>query len=165
MSPLQQYLAWRNGTRLLRLTGTVSRPGSLLQMATLTRFDGLYWTVGGDYRRAGAALPQRPPSAGRVVVTQRVRIEAGQLDWLLTAGRPTRVSVSGLGVDENTGDVAVPVDTAPPDGYTASSVVTSASFDQAFGDGGWPVSRAGSRGCLGWCRSIRWWAGWWRPVG
>src|SRR5262249_33630913 len=120
--------ALRNGTRLLRLTGTVSRPNSRLRMATLTRFDGLYWTVGGDYRRAGTVLPYTRPAAGRVTVTQQVRVEAGQLDWLLTAGRPTRVSVAGLGVDEATGDVAVPLEmTTPPGSYTASSVVTDAS--------------------------------------
>ncbi|MEO3862842.1 transglutaminase domain-containing protein [Acrocarpospora sp. B8E8] len=131
VSPLQQYLALRDGARLLRVTGTASHPGSLLRMTTLTRFDGSYWTVEGDFRRAGGTLPTgREPAGRRVTLTQRVNVEAGELDWLLTAGRATEVSVPGLGVDEITGDVAVPDDTAPPTRYSASSAITQATFEE-----------------------------------
>ncbi|BCL14456.1 transglutaminase-like domain-containing protein [Micromonospora sagamiensis] len=131
VSPLQQYLALRDGSRVLRLTGTSSRPGTLLRMATLTRFDGVYWTVGGDFRRAGKKLPAaREPYGRRVTVAQQVRVDAGELDWLVTAGRPTEVSRPGLGVDEATGDVAVPDDTAPPAAYSASSTITEATLDE-----------------------------------
>jgi len=131
VSPLQQYLALRDRSHLLRLTGTVSRPDTLLRMATLTRFNGVYWTVDADFRRAGTTLPSgRDPHGRRVTVTQQVRVEAGQLDWLLTAGRATEVSVPGLGVDEATGDLAVPDDTTPPTAYSATSTVTEASLDE-----------------------------------
>ncbi|MER5643740.1 transglutaminaseTgpA domain-containing protein [Streptosporangium sp. NPDC002524] len=131
VSPLQQYLALRDGIRPLRLTGTMSRPGSLLRMATLTRFDGLYWTIDGDFRRAGRKLPVgQEPAGRRVPLTQRVRVEAGELDWLLTAGRAAEISGPGLGVNEVTGDVAVPDDTEPPAGYSASSAITEATVDE-----------------------------------
>lgn len=132
VSPLQQYLALRNSTRPLKVTGTVSRPGSLLRMATLTRFDDVYWTVDGDYRRAGTTLPESGPATGQVAVTQQIRVEAGELDWLLAAGRLTGISVSGLGVDEATGDVTVAVDRSPPTSYTASSTVNDARFDEVL---------------------------------
>lgn len=131
VSPLQQYLALRDGSRPLRLTGAMSRPGSLLRMATLTRFDGQYWTIDGDFRRAGTKLPAgQEPAGRRVPLTQRVRIEAGELDWLLTAGRATEVSAPGLGVNEVTGDIAIPDDTAPPVTYSASSAITEATADE-----------------------------------
>lgn len=112
-SPLQQYLALRNGDWPVRLTVTTSHPRERLRMATLTRFDGTYWTVGGDYRRAGTRLPSSPAEGRPVTVTQQVRVDAGEdhLGWLVAAGRPSTVSVSGMGVDEATGDVAIPIGT------------------------------------------------------
>lgn len=143
VSPLQQYLALRDGSRVLRLTGTSSRPGTLLRMATLTRFDGVYWTVGGDFRRAGTTLPTgREPSGRRSTVTQQVQVAAGELDWLVTAGRPTEVSVPGLGVDEATGDLAVPDDMAPPTAYSASSTVTEAGLNEILAADPVPASGA-----------------------
>jgi protein-glutamine gamma-glutamyltransferase len=130
VSPLQQYLALRNGIRPLKLTGTVSRSGSVLRMVALTTFDGVYWTVAGDYRRAGTTLPWPGSTGDLVAVTQRVTVEAGELDWILAAGRPTSVSVPGLGVDEGTGSVAVPVDVTPPTVYEARSAVSEAQHHQ-----------------------------------
>ena len=130
VSPLQQYLALRNGIRPLKVTGTVSRPGSILRMVALTSFDGVYWTVAGDYRRAGTTLPWPGPTPGLVAVTQRVTVEAGELDWILAAGRPTSVSVPGLGIDEGTGTVAVPVDVTPPTVYEARSAVSDAQYHE-----------------------------------
>jgi transglutaminase-like putative cysteine protease len=130
VSPLQQYLALRNGIRPLQVTGTVSRSGSLLRLATLTRFDGGYWTVNGSFRRAGTILPEGRPAVPGVTVHQQVRVTVGSLDWMLTAGRATGLSVSGMGVDEATGDVAVPIDRPPPTEYTASSTVNAATVDE-----------------------------------
>lgn len=125
VSPLQQYLALRDGTLPLKVTGSVSRAGSALRLATLVHFDGAYWTVAGDYRHAGVRLPAgRDQPSGGSTITERVRVEAGTLDWLLTAGRASRVSVPDLGVDEATGDLAVPAGTVPPEEYTASSTVS-----------------------------------------
>lgn len=143
VSPLQQYLALRDGSRILRLTGTTSRPGTPLRMATLTRFDGVYWTVGGDFRRAGTRLPTgREPSGRRSTVTQQVRVDAGELDWLVTAGRAAEVSVPGLGVDDATGDLAVPEDMVPPTQYSASSTVTEAGLNEILAADPVPASDA-----------------------
>ena len=125
-SPLQRYNALRDGDLRLRLTGTTSRASGPLRLATLTHFDGSYWTVAGDYRLAGKRLPDASPAAVRpVTVSQQVRISAGPncLGWLVTAGRATRISVSGLGVDEVTGDVAIPDRRPTPAQYAAESVV------------------------------------------
>jgi protein-glutamine gamma-glutamyltransferase len=88
----------------------------------------VYWTVAGDFRRAGTTQPPPGSVADPSLVTQRITVEAGELDWILTAGRPTGVSVKGLGVDERTGTVAVPVDVAPPAVYEATSVVSDAQL-------------------------------------
>ena len=123
MSPLQQYLALRDDSLRVKVTGTTTRPGGVLRMATLTHFDGTYWTVSGDFRLAGKRLP-RPPAAGHPVsVTTRVRVESGDPDWVLSAGRPTRLTVGGLGVDEATGDVAVPAGQGTPAAYDVTSAV------------------------------------------
>ncbi|GAA1755051.1 transglutaminase domain-containing protein [Luedemannella helvata] len=122
VSPLQQYLALRDGRVRLALTGTVSSPTTTLRMATLTRFDGSYWTVAGDFRRAGHQLPVAEAADARVV-RAHVEVTAGELDWLVTAGRATTVSQSGLGVDEATGDLAVPIDTTPPRAYDVAARV------------------------------------------
>jgi transglutaminase-like putative cysteine protease len=130
VSPLQQYLALRDGILPLKLTGTTSRPGARLRLATLTRFDGRYWTVDGDFRRAGNALPNTPEYTHPVAVTQRIRIDAGDPDWIPTMGRPTRIDVAGLGVDGTTGNLVVPDQSTPPREYTASSVVNDITVDQ-----------------------------------
>jgi transglutaminase-like putative cysteine protease len=140
VSPLQQYLALRDGTRPLKLIGTVSRPGTPLRMATLTHFDGTYWTVAGDYRRAGTRLPPAP-GAAQLPVDQQVQVAAGDLDWLVTAGRPTAVSVAHLGVDEATGDVAVPLGAAPPQEYSASSTVADLGVDDILAARPTPITQ------------------------
>jgi transglutaminase-like putative cysteine protease len=101
-------------------------------MVTLTEFDGTYWTVAADYRRAGTVLPETPPTtAGRFEVTQQIRVETpGPLSWLPAAGRPTRISVAGLGVDEETGDLVVPREGNVPRAYTATSVLVQPGADQ-----------------------------------
>jgi protein-glutamine gamma-glutamyltransferase len=134
VSPLQQYLALRNGKLPLKLTGTVSRPGTPLRLATLTEFDGTYWTVAGDFRLAGTRLPGTGGGAGDALVTERVTVDAGELDWLVTAGRAERVDVPGLGVNEETGDLAVPVGGSSPVGYTATSRVPATSVDDLLAD-------------------------------
>ena len=123
VSPLQQYLALRDESLPVRVTGTTSRPGGTLRMATLTRFDGTYWTVSGDFRLAGTRLPRPPATGHQVSVTSRVQISSGDPDWVLSPGRPTRLTAGGLGVDEDTGDVAVPVGKASPSEYDTTSVV------------------------------------------
>jgi transglutaminase-like putative cysteine protease len=53
-------------------------------------------------------------------------VEAGALDWIVTAGRATgiRAGTSTLGLDEATGDLAVPEGGPAPTDYTADSVVS-----------------------------------------
>lgn len=129
VSPLQQYLALRDESIPIRLTGTTSQPGSALRMATLTRFDGTYWTVSGDFRLAGTRLPRPHAEGHQASVTERVRVESGDPDWVLSPGRTTRLTVGGLGVDEDTGDVAVPVGKASPAAYDTTSLVNQADVD------------------------------------
>lgn len=130
VSPLQQYLALRDESLPVRITGTSSRPYGPLRMATLTRFDGTYWTVAGDFRLAGERLPRPSSSQGRPVsVTSRIRVSSGDPDWVLSPGRTTRISVGGLGVDESTGDVAVPAGKASPTAYDTTSVVNDVGVD------------------------------------
>jgi transglutaminase-like putative cysteine protease len=132
VSPLQQFPALRNGTMPLRLAGSESQQVDRLRMATLSRFDGTYWTVDADYRTAGRTLPVPPQStAARTVVRQNVKIEIpGPLGWLPTAGRPTTVSLLGLGVDEATGDLVIPARREVPREYTVESVMDAPTPDQ-----------------------------------
>ncbi len=123
VSPLQQYLALRDETLPLKITGTTSFPRGPLRMATLTHFDGTYWTVVGDFRLAGKRLTIPPPAGHPVTVHEHVRIDSKPLDWVIGPGRTTRLTVAGMGVDEATGDVAVPVGTDSPAAYDATSVV------------------------------------------
>jgi transglutaminase-like putative cysteine protease len=129
VSPLQQYLALRDDSLPVRVTGTSSRPGVPLRMATLTHFDGTYWTVSGDFRRAGKRLPKAPTEGRPTTVTARVRVESGDPDWLLSPGRATRVTVGEMGVDEATGDVAVPAGKASPTAYDTTSVLNEVGVD------------------------------------
>jgi protein-glutamine gamma-glutamyltransferase len=132
VSPLQQYSALREGLMPLRLTGTVTQSVDRLRMVALTRFDGTYWTVEADYRTAGTTLPAPPEStAAHGIVRQDVLVSVpGPLGWLPTAGRPTAVSVPGLGVDEGAGDVVIPHGQNVPAEYKAESVVYSSTPDQ-----------------------------------
>jgi protein-glutamine gamma-glutamyltransferase len=132
VSPLQQFPALRTGTMPLRLAGTESQHVGRLRMVTLSRFDGTYWTVDADYRTAGRTLPVPPPAtATRTLVRQKIKIEIpGPLGWLPSAGRPTSVSLPGLGVDEATGDLVLPTRREVPREYTIESVVDDPAPDQ-----------------------------------
>jgi transglutaminase-like putative cysteine protease len=135
VSPLQQYLAYRDGKIPLRLALRSSTPVERVRMATLTRFNGEYWTTGGDFRRAGTRLP--PPRIGAPHgISQQVRVERGNLDWLITAGRPERVSVGGLEVDRATGDAMTPAlpGNRPLTSYTATAVSNEPAADDLSQD-------------------------------
>ena len=121
-SPLAQFPALRSGKLDLRLTVTGDEAPGRLRFATLDRFDGTYWTSTATYWRAGRQLPA--PTGPADLVTQRIRIDQrGPLGWLVSAGRPVEVSLSGLGVDRATGDVVFPDDQPAPDEYTVRSAV------------------------------------------
>lgn len=123
-NPIQQYLAYRNGTIPLELAVTTSHPVDRLRLVTFTEFDGEVWQPGADYRRAGTTLP--PGSASTqtsTTVSQRVELRTGSLGWLPAAGRATRISIPGLGVDEATGDLVVPAGNGAPQIYEATSLV------------------------------------------
>jgi transglutaminase-like putative cysteine protease len=123
-NPFQRYLAYRNGTIPLELAVRTSADVERLRLVTLTDFDGETWRPAAGYRRAGTTLPGAPAGTPATdLVSQRVDIRAGTLGWLPTAGRPTRINVPGLGVDEQTGDLAIPQDRDAPKSYEASSRV------------------------------------------
>jgi len=119
-SPLALFPALRTGKRPVSLVVTTAGDPALLRLATLDTFDGTYWTTTARYRWAGHNLSPTPGT----VVEERVQVlrEDG-LGWLVSSGRPVYVSISGLGVDEVTGDVVVPSGKAPPKEFTIRSAL------------------------------------------
>jgi transglutaminase-like putative cysteine protease len=127
VDPMAQFRALADGRIRVTVTGRVSAPVPRLRMVTLTAFDGSAWTVRADYRRAGANLP---PAAGpsQAEVSADLAIDnPDALGWLPTAGRATRVSMPGLGVDGATGDLVVPEGSATPARYQVSGAEPAAS--------------------------------------
>ncbi|MGH3978657.1 MAG: transglutaminaseTgpA domain-containing protein [Pseudonocardiaceae bacterium] len=126
INPFAQYVALREGTLPLEISGAVSRPFERLRMVTLTEFDGRSWSVRADYRRAGRRLP--PPATSTVPAPVRtVQMDVtvrypDTLGWLPSPGRAQRVSVGGLGVDEQTGDVVIPATQPTPTRYRVAGV-------------------------------------------
>ncbi|MGC5010093.1 DUF3488 and transglutaminase-like domain-containing protein [Streptosporangium sp. DT93] len=123
VSPLSQFPAMRNGRLPLSLRVTSENRPLRLRFATLTDFDGSYWTSRATYWRAGTRLPPEPQDGGRTFIEQ-VRVdEPGPLNWVVASGRPTEISVNGLGVDVASGDVVFPKDRPVPKEYTVHSLV------------------------------------------
>jgi transglutaminase-like putative cysteine protease len=114
VSPLQQFAALHDDTLRVRLSGTSSPRVRLLRMVTLDRFDGRYWTTQARYRRAGRTL-----AVGATDGAVRVSVDAAEapLPWLPQPGRPFSLDATGLGVDEATGDLAVPAGRHFPASY------------------------------------------------
>lgn len=129
-SPLVLFPALRGGEQNLSLTVHASHPLERLRYVTLNRFDGQYWTTTAQYRRAGRRLPLGPARPAGSAREERVEIEiAGALGWLVSSGRPVEVSVPGLGVNEDTGDVVLPAGRPMPTGYTVRSVLAEPDPD------------------------------------
>ncbi|MGM1060097.1 DUF4129 domain-containing transglutaminase family protein [Saccharothrix sp. Mg75] len=118
-NPMAQFLALREGRLLLEVTGTASGPVDRIGMVTLTDFDGRAWSPDADYRRAAHQLPAPTgATASRREVTLDLRVATpDSIGWLPRPGWPTSVSVSGLGFDEGTGDLAVPAGERTPSQY------------------------------------------------
>ncbi|MFN2495531.1 MAG: transglutaminaseTgpA domain-containing protein [Pseudonocardiaceae bacterium] len=109
INPFAQYVALREGLLPVEITGTASAPFERLRMVTLTEFDGRSWSVRADYRRAGRRLPRPAVSVPQRTVEMDVAVRYPEtLGWLPSPGRAQQVSVAGLGVDEQTGDVVIP---------------------------------------------------------
>ncbi|MEW9555123.1 transglutaminaseTgpA domain-containing protein [Nonomuraea sp. NPDC050783] len=121
-SPLSQFPALHAGRTRVRLTVTADHPVTRLRYATLSAYDGIYWTTLGTFWRAGTLLPE-PDTRGKVVKDEVHVTEAGDLGLLVSSGRPTRVSIAGLGVDPDTGDLVTPADRPPPSDYVVHSLV------------------------------------------
>src|SRR5262245_17306599 len=128
-SPLAMFSALRSGRRTLSLTVTAIRRPDLLRYVSLDRFNGTSWTTDARYRRAGRWLPAGPPSPGEHHDEEVVVLDGDVLGWLVASGRPVEVSVAGLGVDETSGDVALPADSPVPKRYTVRSIVPAAGQD------------------------------------
>jgi hypothetical protein len=119
-SPLALFPALRTGRRPVSLAVSARSEPSLLRFATLDTFDGTYWTTTARYRWAGRNLP----AASGTVVEERVQVLRDDgLGWLVSSGRPVFVSVSGLGVDEVTGDIVVPSGQGAPKEFTIRSAL------------------------------------------
>jgi hypothetical protein len=133
-SPLSLFPALRTGRVALELTVHSGQSPARLRYATLTDFDGTYWTGHTRYRRAGTQLPAGPPVTPARAAEDRVHVvTAGRLGWLVSQGRPEHVSVPGLGVDQLTGDVAFPVDRPVPGDYTVRSELPAYTVDDLDG--------------------------------
>lgn len=123
-SPLAQFAAIQSGRLPLSLRVEADAPPTRLRYVSLDRFDGEYWTNAAQYRRAGHRLPAAEPGGPTWTVNERITIErAGPLGWLVSSGRPTEVSVAGMGIDESSGEVVIPDDRPVPVEYTVRSEV------------------------------------------
>ncbi|MBO0871056.1 MAG: transglutaminase domain-containing protein, partial [Micromonosporaceae bacterium] len=130
ISPLSLFPALRTGHVALHLAVESAENPKRLRFATLTEFDGTYWTSSALYRRAGTTLPAGPPQQPSRVVEDHVHVfDGGSLGWLFSQGRPVQVSVPGLGVDPATGDVVLPTDRPVPTDYTVRSRVPTSTVD------------------------------------
>jgi hypothetical protein len=114
VNPLQQFGSWRTDPAQLRMTGTSSRRLDVLRLVTLPDFTGQSWTTDARYRRSGRLVG---PTSGQQVAVSVSVTEPGPLGWLLQPGRPSSVSVDDLGIDEATGDLAVPAGRTYPPRY------------------------------------------------
>jgi transglutaminase-like putative cysteine protease len=122
-NPLAQYLALRDGPLLVKITGTASEQVDRLRMVTLTEFDGHNWSTSADYRRADHRLPPPRDLGATRQITMDVTVDnAETLGWLPTPGRAEDISVTGMGVDGETGDVVVPAATMTPTAYRVTGV-------------------------------------------
>jgi transglutaminase-like putative cysteine protease len=124
-SPLVLYPALRRGQQTLALTVRERERPSLLRYVSLDDFDGEHWNTSARYRRTGVRLPAGEPVKARVrQVEERVTVtNPGPLGWLVSSGRPVQVSVSGLGVNKDTGDVVLPAERTMPADYTVLSTL------------------------------------------
>lgn len=121
VSPLQQFLALRQGSPLVQFTGRSSQPGVDLPFVTLDHFDGRVWTSDAGYRRAGTTLPIARNSAPvGPDVDVALTTEAGSLGWLPRVGVANSLDLPGdttTGLDERTGDLVVPAGSAFPSSW------------------------------------------------
>jgi len=116
VNPMAQYLALRDGLVPLEIIGTASARTDRVRMATLTSFNGRAWSVSADYRRAGTQFPPAP-AGGRDITLDLHVLTPTSVGWLPRAGQPTRISTPGLGFDQDTGDIVVPVGQETPTAY------------------------------------------------
>ncbi len=124
-SPLAQFAAIRSGRLPLSLRIEADAAPQRMRYLSMDRFDGDYWTSVAHYKRAGHRLPaQETQAAGGWEIVEQVTVERpGPLGWLPASGRPEQVSVAGLGVDEETGELALPEGSPIPAAYTIRSRV------------------------------------------
>jgi transglutaminase-like putative cysteine protease len=123
-SPLAQFAAIRSGRLPLSLRIEADAASGRMRYLSMDRFDGEYWTSVARYRRAGHRLPEPQPAGEAWTIVEHVTVDRpGPLGWLPASGRPQEVSVAGLGVDEQTGELALPEDRPVPGQYTIRSRV------------------------------------------
>lgn len=140
-NPFAKYLALRNGQLVLKLTGRTTEPFARLRAVTLTEFDGRTWSPRADYRRAGHQLPPNTTATGGHRITIDVSaINLETLGWVPTAGRAGHVSVTGLGVDESSGDIVIPADADTPTAYQVTGIEPEIDSSEIVKDGPAPTT-------------------------
>ncbi|WP_460434813.1 transglutaminase family protein, partial [Angustibacter speluncae] len=123
VNPLSLYAASQTNPPRTVAVVTGGQVPDRFPMVSLDEFDGSGWTADATYQRAGRDLPPGPVAGRTASTTTTFEVLAPDLlDWLPSPGRPTRVSVSGLGVDPADGDVAVPLGAQLPPVVTVTGV-------------------------------------------
>ena len=141
-NPLAQFPALRDGPLLVEINGSASEPIERLRMVTMTEFDGRNWVTSADYRRAGHRLPPAKPATAVRRITMDVTVSnADTLGWLPTAGRAEHLSITGMGVDADTGDVVVPAGTSTPAAYRVTGVEPVFTGEELLSDEPMPAAK------------------------
>jgi len=131
--PLARISGWMQNPSQPLFDVNISKPGRI-ELAVLSDFDGVTWTIGADYRDAGRQLPARTPVPGATGVGARVtqRIVVRELSGRLVPAVNTPREVDGIRVayDEGSGTLMRPDGLRPGTAYSVVSQVDSTNPNQ-----------------------------------
>jgi hypothetical protein len=120
--PLARISGWMQNPNQPLFDVTISKPGPI-ELAVLSDFDGVTWTIGASYRDAGRQLPAPPgglPAGGAEVIQNIVVRElSGRLVPAVNA--PREVDGIRVAYDENSGTLLRPDGLHPGTAYSVVS--------------------------------------------
>ncbi len=93
------------------------------RLATFDQFDGLEWASSQVFQRSGTQLPVGPNPTVRTMRVSAVIHPQALPGYLPAPDRPQEVSISGLGVSLDSGELLVPVGVRLPEEIQMTSVV------------------------------------------